>query len=132
MIIIIYLNILKFLNMKKSIKKLLKLYAIITLFSFATLSSQAFAAKNPEYKITIKNHKFFPQNLEIPAGKKVKLIVENQDASAEEFESHDLNREKIISGNKSVIIYVGPLKEGTYKYFGEFNPKTAQGTITVN
>jgi plastocyanin len=117
--------------MKKTTKKLLKFYAIAALFSFTFLSSNTLAAKTTEYKITIKNHKFSPQNLEIPAGKKVKLIVENQDSSAEEFESHDLNREKIISGNKSVIIYVGPLKAGTYKYFGEFNPKTAQGTITA-
>jgi hypothetical protein len=61
----------------------------------------------------------------------VKLIVENQDQSAEEFESYELNREKIVAGGKSVTVFIGPLKPGVYKFFGEFNPKTAQGTITV-
>lgn len=95
------------------------------------LSSPAIASDILEYKIIIKNHKFEPQNLEIPAGAKIKLTVENQDSSAEEFESYDFNREKIISGGKSAVIFLGPLKPGVYKYFGEFNPKTAQGMITV-
>ncbi len=88
-------------------------------------------AETKEYKIVIKNHKFEPQNLDIPADQKVKLIVENQDKTIEEFESFDLNREKIIGGGKSAAIFIGPLKSGTYKYFGEFNQETAQGTITV-
>ena len=59
------------------------------------------------------------------------LIVENQDKTIEVFESHDLNREKIVGAGKSIKIYIGPLEAGVYKFFGEFNQKTAQGTITV-
>ena len=59
------------------------------------------------------------------------MIVENQDKTAEEFESHDLNREKIVGGNKEVTIFIGPLKAGIYKYVGEFNEATAKGTITA-
>jgi plastocyanin len=100
------------------------------LFSFNAIASNA-VAEVKEYKIVIKDHKFSPQNLDIPVGEKVKLIVENQDKTIEEFESHDLNREKIVGVGKSVNIYVGPLSAGTYKYFGEFNATTAQGTITA-
>jgi plastocyanin len=92
-------------------------------------SNAALAAD--EFKIIIKDHKFEPANLEIPANKKVKLIVENQDKTAEEFESYDFHREKIIKGGSSATIFVGPLEPGVYKYFGEFNPKTAQGTLTA-
>ena len=81
--------------------------------------------------IVIKNHKFEPAQLTIPAGQKIKLIVDNQDPTAEEFESYELNREKVVSGSKKIIIYLGPLKPGSYKYFGDFNPKTAQGTIVA-
>jgi len=101
-----------------------------SLFAFGVTSS-GLAAEVKEYKIVIKDHKFSPQNLDIPAGQKVKLVVENQDKTIEEFESHDLNREKIVGGGKIVNIYVGPLSAGTYKYFGEFNAATAQGTITA-
>ena len=107
-------------------KKLFSIVGVVTI-----LFSGDVLAQNNEFKIVIKDHKFSPQNTEIPAQQKVKLIVENQDKTAEEFESYELNREKIIGGGKSAVIFVGPLKPGVYKYFGEFNPKTAQGTITV-
>ncbi len=84
-----------------------------------------------EYKIVIKEHKFIPQNFEIPSEQKVKLIIDNQDDSVEEFESFDLQREKIVKGGKSVVVFIGPLKPGTYKYFGDFHSKTAQGIITA-
>ncbi len=81
--------------------------------------------------IVIRDHKFEPAEVQIPADKKVKLKVKNLDATPEEFESHDLKREKVISGNGEATISIGPLKPGQYKFEGEFNPKTAQGIIIV-
>jgi len=88
----------------------------------------AFAA-DTEIAITIKDHKFVPAEVRVPAGKKVKLIIENQDATAEEFESHELNREKIIAPRSKISVNIGPLKPGTYPFFGEFNPATARGVV---
>jgi hypothetical protein len=90
---------------------------------------QALAEETPTFEILIKNHKFEPATLEVPADKKIKLIVKNQDPTPEEFESYELNREKVIPGNAQAIIFIGPLKPGTYPFFGEFNIKTAQGKI---
>jgi len=95
--------------------------------SLLLLSSAAFAAD--EMMLTIKDHRFTPTELKVPAGKKIKLIVENQDATAEEFESHDLNREKVIAPKSKATIFIGPLKAGTYKFYGEFNQATAQGAV---
>lgn len=81
------------------------------------------------YEITIKDHKFSPMELIVPAGQRIKLRVSNQDATPEEFESHDMKREKIIGGNKTATIFVGPLESGKYHYFGEFNMDTANGYI---
>ena len=97
----------------------------ITLF---LLASTAFAA-DPEFRIAIRNHKFEPAELTIPAGKKVKLLIENKDATMEEFESFALAREKIIPGKSSTTLPVGPLKPGRYPFFGEFNESTAQGVV---
>lgn len=83
------------------------------------------------YEITIKDHKFSPVELIVPAGQRIKLRVSNQDATPEEFESHDMKREKIIGGNKTATIFVGPLKPGKYHYFGEFNMDTANGYIVA-
>jgi hypothetical protein len=65
----------------------------------------------------------------VPAHTKVKLLVHNSDDSAEEFESYELNREKIIPGGARAVIFIGPLAPGEYPFFGEFFPKTAQGLI---
>ena len=88
-------------------------------------------AAPPVFEILIKDHLFYPDELVIPADTKVKLLIKNQDATPEEFESYELNREKVIPGNTRAIIFVGPLKPGTYPFFGEFFPKTAQGRIIV-
>jgi len=85
--------------------------------------------KKEFYEIIIKDHKFSPEETIVPAGVKIKLKVINQDPTPEEFESHDMNREKIIRGNKTATIFVGPLKPGKYHFFGEFNMDTANGYI---
>lgn len=99
--------------------------AIIAVIFSANIAS----AETKEFKIIIKDHLFIPAETKIPAGERVKLIIDNQDSSPEEFESHDLNREKIISGNSKAVVFVGPVTAGSYKYFGEFNEATAQGVI---
>lgn len=89
----------------------------------------AFAAERPVFELEIRDHLFFPSELSVPANVKVKLVVHNRDATPEEFESYELNREKVIMGGDKAIIFIGPLKPGEYPFFGEFNPKTAQGKI---
>ncbi len=89
------------------------------------------AVADETYVIVIKEHRMNPAELQIPAGQKIKLIVDNQDATPEEFESHVLNREKIIPGNSKATLFIGPLKPGIYEYFGDFNQATAQGKIVA-
>jgi heme/copper-type cytochrome/quinol oxidase subunit 2 len=86
-------------------------------------------AKTPVFEIEIRDHLFHPEELRIPSGTKVKLLVYNRDSTPEEFESYELNREKVIMGGRKANIFIGPLEPGTYPFFGEFNPKTAQGRV---
>ncbi|MGQ0801551.1 MAG: cupredoxin domain-containing protein [Pseudomarimonas sp.] len=88
-------------------------------------------AAPPEFAIDIRDHLFYPAELVVPANTKIRLIVTNHDPSPEEFESYELNREKVIMGGAKAIIFVGPLEPGVYPFFGEFNPKTAQGILRV-
>jgi len=94
------------------------------------MTSVVYAA-TPIINIEIRNHLFFPDEIRIPADTKVKLIIINQDPTAEEFESYELNREKVIAGNTQAVIFIGPLAPGEYPFFGEFFPKTAQGKVIV-
>jgi plastocyanin len=105
-------------------------HAIVCFFTFSLFAAPALA-DNMDYALSIKDHRFEPATLEIPADTKVKLVVKNLDATAEEFESHDFNREKVIAGGSEASIFVGPLKAGEYRFFGEFHEKTAQGKLIV-
>ena len=84
------------------------------------------------YQLKISNHLFYPDTIEVPAGVRFKLLIDNQDATPEEFESFELNREKVIMGQSKTSVFIGPLKAGTYPFFGEFNPETAQGKIIAS
>ena len=86
-------------------------------------------AEAEEFELVISEHKFIPDKLIVPTGKKIKLFITNKDGEAEEFESFDLKREKIIPSKSSIIVNISPLEPGEYKFFGEFHIKTAQGII---
>lgn len=94
-------------------------------------SSTLVMADVPVVEIRIKDHKFIPAEVEVPSGKKIKLVIKNEDPTPEEFESYDLNREKVVTGNGKIFVFVGPLKPGEYSFFGEFNQDTAQGKLLV-
>ena len=108
-------------------KKTLISLALMAVFAFST----PVVADDLEYTIVIKNNRFEPSEITVPAGKRVKLIIDNQDATAEEFESHDLQREKVIAGNSRGTVWVGPLAAGRYAFVGEFHEDTAKGTLVV-
>ena len=97
--------------------------------AFAATAAAAAAADKPEFTLTIKDHRFEPSELVVPAGQKVKIKVVNADPTPEEFESYSLNREKIVPGKGTIVVMVGPLKPGKYEFFGEFNMDTAQGVL---
>ena len=88
-------------------------------------------AADLELSMTIKNHTFEPPILKVPANQRIKLTVQNLDTTPEEFESHALNREKVIPGGAKAVIYLGPLKPGRYEFIGEFNPTTAKGVVVA-
>jgi plastocyanin len=99
--------------------------------ALALLPTLAMATDEPVFKLTIKDHRFDPAELSVPAGERVKLVIENQDAKTEEFESRDMHVEKLVKGGKSITVFVGPLKPGSYHFFGERHEDTALGTLTA-
>ena len=95
------------------------------------LCAAAASADEPELRIVIQGHRFAPPEIRVQAGKRLKLVVENLDATPEEFESYALNREKIVAPAGRAIIYVGPLDPGRYEFFGDFNPDSARGWLVA-
>ena len=86
-------------------------------------------AADADYTLVVKDHRFQPAEITIPSGKKIKLQIDNLDATPEEFDSYSLNREKVVAGNGSATIFIGPLTPGRYPFIGEFHTDTAQGVV---
>jgi len=97
----------------------------------ALLATAAFAEDAPLFKLVARDGKFEPATLEVPAGKRIRIEVANQNAKAIEFESKDLKQEKVIAPGKTTVVTLNALKPGEYKYFDEFQQSTGQGRIVA-
>lgn len=102
-----------------------------TVFIAGLLSACLAQAADLDLSIAIKDHVFEPSVLKVPANQRIKLTVQNLDNTPEEFESHALNREKVIPAGAKAVIYLGPLKPGRYEFMGEFNPAMAKGVMVA-
>ena len=88
-------------------------------------------AERPVFYLEIRDHLFYPAEIEIPANTKIKLRITNHDKTPEEFDSFELNREKVIFPKQTTTLFIGPLSPGVYPFFGEYHPNSAQGTVIV-
>ena len=109
----------------------MKVRALFVAAALASTALPACAGEIETVNLTISQHRFQPAEITIRANTKVKLLIENRDSTAEEFESHSLNREKVIPGNKTASVFIGPLDPGKYEFFGEFHASTAKGVVIV-
>ena len=96
-----------------------------------TLCACTLAIAEPEVLLVIKNHRFEPAEIKVPSGQRIRLTVHNQDTTPEEFDSHALNREKVVPPGARVVLFLGPLKPGKYEFSGEYNEATAKGVVVA-
>lgn len=105
---------------------------IAVLLACLPYASAGIAAEPIEITITIRNHRFEPDTVEVPAGQEIKLLVTNADSTPEEFESVGLKIERVIRPGQTAEFRLRPLLANrNYKFFGEHHPKTAQGQLIV-
>lgn len=97
--------------------------------SLALLSPDGSARAADEIIITIKDHRFSPSEVKVPANKRVSITIVNDDPTPEEFESHPMKVEKVIAGKSKAVVRIGPLKPGRYTFVGEYHESTAKGVV---
>jgi len=105
-----------------------RLTTISAWLCLALLSLPA-SAQEAEFSVVIKNHRFEPAEISVPAGKRFKLTIDNQDPTPEEFESKRLRVEKVIAGKTKGVVTLGPLKAGSYPFVGEYHESSAKGVL---
>jgi hypothetical protein len=109
-----------------------RLLPAVLLIATAVLAPVPAAAEDiRDYHLVIENHRWQPDTVVIPADTKVRFLLENRDDTPEEFDSHDLNREKVLMGRTKGQVFIGPLKPGRYRFQGEYHAATAQGVVIV-
>lgn len=79
--------------------------------------------------VSIRDHRFSPAEIHVPAGKPVTLTIKNEDTSVEEFDSLALKVEKVIVGGRTATLRLRPLGAGRYPFMGEYHSDTAQGVV---
>jgi plastocyanin len=104
---------------------------VLSLLAAAAIGGAASHAQADDIALTIKDHRFEPTEIEVPAGQQVTVSVTNQDATPEEFESDDFDAEKVIAGGQNAVIRIGPLDAGRYEFHGEYHEDTAKGVIVA-
>jgi hypothetical protein len=97
--------------------------------TLAVLGAPGANALAQDFNLVIRNHKFEPEEIRIPAGKRVSVYVTNEDATPEEFDSSALKVEKVIAGRSKALVRIGPLDAGRYEFMGEFHAETAKGVV---
>lgn len=82
-------------------------------------------------RTSIKDHRFEPAEVRVPANTPITLVIRNLDLTPEEFESKTLRVEKIVAGKSEITIRLRPLAPGRYRFYGDFNEATAEGEIVA-
>lgn len=95
----------------------------------AALPGSLLAAPLPSYELNIRDGHFSPATLQVAAGQRFKIIVNNVGEGPIEFESTPLRVEKVLSPGVSSFVVIHPLKPGRYLFFDEFHRELPQGVI---
>ena len=85
----------------------------------------------PTVNLTLKDHRFTPDKVTVPAGQRIRIELANEDAASEEFDSDDLHVERDVTPHGKVVFEIGPLKPGAYSFIGELHADTATGQIVA-
>jgi plastocyanin len=98
----------------------------------ALLVGLAGTASAEEFTVPLAVHDggFEPVRIKAASGVKVRLEVTNQTATAIEFESFELNRERVIQPGQKVAVYLSGLSAGEYEFFDDFHPER-KGILVV-
>lgn len=97
------------------------------ILALVLFSAPAFAAE--PIVIHLKNHRFTPSVIKVKANQPTMLILYNDDATADEFDSPALKVEKVVPGHAKGNIRLRALAPGKYPFMGEFHAATAQGVV---
>lgn len=76
----------------------------------------------PTFRIEMKDGAILPDQLEVPANTRFKVMIANTGTTPVEFESLELKREKAVAPGDEVPLVFRRLDPGSYAFFDDFHP----------
>ena len=97
----------------------------------SALEPRALAQQAASVKLTVKNHRFEPQEALAPANKPFTIEVTNLDSTPAEFESKTLRVEKVVAAGSTITLQMRALAPGRYRFFDDYHEDTTEGFLVV-
>jgi plastocyanin len=98
---------------------------------FLAVSATSTRANETAFTLVLKDHRFTPAELTIPANTRVRFVVKNMDPTPAEFESDQFRAEKVLPAGQEVSFVIGPLKPGTYEFHDEYHENESKSRLIV-
>lgn len=118
-------------TIRRKQKKMTNMHVIPGLALAALLALPAYGDDEVTVELVARDGRFYPAELVVPRGRKIRIEIRNEGKDPVEFESKDLRKEKVLApGSKSVVVIV-PQQAGRYRFFDEFHEATGQGVLMV-
>lgn len=105
--------------------------SIGAILALLLVSFNAQAEDLPTFELTFKDGQLSTKRLEVPAGKRFKIIVHNKGKTPIEFESLSLRKEKVLAPQSTSFVVINPISKGEYPFYDEFHMATTKGVIVA-
>jgi len=102
--------------------------AAVALAAGLTAATPA-VADDPVFAIEFKDGVITPSTLEVPANTRFKIEIRNTGTTPAEFESAELQREKVVGPGANSFVVIRSLDPGEYSFFDDFHPDTPPGKL---
>jgi hypothetical protein len=112
----------------------LSLIAIATVTALGAtllLAAPSRASDAVQSELRYEKGRFVPETLTVPANQPIKIKVVNAADQAIEFESFELNRERVVPPGSAITVYLPALNAGSYGFFDDFNRDATHGTLVA-
>ncbi len=88
------------------------------------------AADDTGVPVAVEDGGFVPPEVAGPATDRFRLDVTNRTKAAIEFESFELNRERVVQPGQTITVYLSGLAAGRYEFFDDFH-QDRRGVLVI-
>lgn len=93
----------------------------IVVMALPLAGTSALADDASSYNLVMNKDKFTPDRMEVPAEKKISILIDNQSGESEKI-YFMVNHERVLPASEKTKVFIGPLDPGEYKFVGNYHP----------